>query len=186
MGKHDEGSTLRSLARPLLLLAMSLGVTLGARTAPVPASRPKPPMSAMPSMSVDWFASHARAGAMSTVAPSAMFTVQNFRFDLDGSALTQVDTARIEAGQSVAWEWVSGLHTVTSGTGYADPAAGQLFDQPMSTTSRIFVFQYDSGGVYPFFCRYDETSNMRGVVLVHTTVPTRPQSWGALKRRYAR
>ena len=61
-------------------------------------------------------------------APAATFSVGDFFFDNGGP--TQVDTAKIAAGESVLWQWVAGIHTVTNGTDSSDPNVGTLFDQP--------------------------------------------------------
>lgn len=116
-----------------------------------------------------WWAAHPRTGTPSTKAANATFTVTNFRFDLDGSGATQVDTARIEPGESVTWQWVTGIHTVTSGTGSTDPQVGQLFNQPIDSGSRQFTFVFEDPGTYRFFCSPHEFLTMRGVVVVSST-----------------
>jgi plastocyanin len=125
----------------------------------------------------DWFAAHPARGENSALAPSDSFLVASFYFDEnhDGFA-TQVDTARIVQGQVVLWKWVGGSHTITSGTGASDPQAGVLFDQPINSISPSFSFQFNSVGVFPFFCRPHEAFNMKGVVVVSAPAAVEPVS----------
>jgi len=123
-----------------------------------------------------YYAAHPARGATSFDVPSDSFLVQNFNFDenFDGAA-TQVDTAKIFEGQTILWKLVGGSHTVTNGTGSADPQAGTMFDQPLSSpgTTR-FTFQFNTAGTYPFFCRPHEGFNMKGVVKVQSTASVTP------------
>ncbi len=181
--------TLRSLARPLALLAVSLGAAVLLHPAlAAPRKAAGGGEGSMPGMNMSWFASHPRVGAMAATVlpPAATFTVQNYRFDLDANAATQVDTARILVGQVVAWSWINGVHTITNGTGDGDPNAGLLFDQPSQTGFTTFSYQFNTPGTYPFYCRYHGALfNMTGVIIVTAPVPTQKTSWGAVKRRYA-
>ena len=115
-----------------------------------------------------WWASHARVGVPSLGTPAATFTVSSNIFNLDGNTATQVDTARILVGETVAWQWVSGVHTITSGED-GDPDAGTLFDQPSTTTARQFSFAFTSTGTFPFFCRPHGFLQMKGIVIVSNT-----------------
>jgi hypothetical protein len=81
-----------------------------------------------------------------------------------------VDTAFILTGQSVLWRLFAGTHTVTNGTGSGDGSAGTLFDVPLQPGNSTFVFQFNSPGTFPFFCRFHEAFNMRGVVVVQDPV----------------
>lgn len=112
------------------------------------------------------YAAHPPVGERSAAPPAATFTVTSFRFDKDGSATTQVDTARIQAGETVLWQWVGGSHTVTNGTGAADPQAGTLFDQPSNSSTPQFSYLFTTAGTFPFFCRFHVGMNMKGVVIV--------------------
>jgi len=106
------------------------------------------------------------------------FTIEPSAFDTDHDAATQVDTAYIRPGESVFWILIQGLdegiHTVTNGTGSADPAAGTIFDIGIDPTDSTFVHQYDQEGTFPFFCRVHENLNMRGVVVVSNLVSAPP------------
>jgi plastocyanin len=112
------------------------------------------------------FKLHPPRAAVATSAPTDSFLAVNFRFDRDGSAATQVDTAHIVAGESVRFKWGTGFHTVTSGNGSGDQNSGVLFDKPMTTTTDKFDFEFDTPGEYIFYCQIHEGSNMFGVIEV--------------------
>ena len=173
----------RPSARGLLGLAALVSVLLAAvwlpqrsRGTPVAAAHDHGPMTAeaMERWSRAWYAEHPARGAASLSDPVDSFLVKNFAFDNGGAG--QVDTAKIFQGQTVLFKWVVGTHTVTSGTGDADPDAGVLFDHPSdaSLTNKRFSFQFDSVGTVPFFCRIHEFSNMKGVVIVRSLASVDP------------
>ena len=135
---------------------------------------------AMKRWSQSWWASHPRVGTASDQAPAATFTVANFIFDNDHNAGTQVDTVKILTGQTVLWQWVDGFHTLTNGSGASDPNAGTLFDQPSDPGHLQFSFTFNTAGKFPFFCRPHETFDMKGVVIVSSTIDVGPFSGGAL------
>lgn len=139
-------------------------------------------MAGMPGMSEDdmkrqlaaWYAAHPEHGAqVSTVTPSVTFNVGNFYFDTDGQpTATQIDTVHIFSGQWVAFNWVTGFHTATSGTS-SDPSPGQDFDVSMTSAANNFVHQYHGAGFQPFFCRiHDPAFTMRGMVQVTAPADT--------------
>lgn len=161
-------------AVPTLLVAATL-FTLGAHVSrvakPVTPARVPDGMEmsdeAMKQWLADWYAKHPAHGARIADGPAAdTFRVVSFRFDTDGKSATQIDTARIVAGQSVLWQWVDGFHTATSGAP-TDPVPGELFDFPMDPGNTLATFQFDTPGTYPFFCAPHGTFfNMKGVVVV--------------------
>ncbi len=135
---------------------------------------------AMQAEAAAYWAAHPRTGAAPGAAlgaPAATFTVANFEFD-DGTA-GQVDTVFITVGESVMWQWVSGTHTITSGTGSSDPNQGVLFNQPSDLNNQQFSFTFNSAGTFPFFCAFHELANMRGVVEVSESVGIGPSTPGA-------
>jgi len=73
----------------------------------------------------------------------------------------------IEAGDIVRWVWSAGSHTVTSGTGLADPDIGILFDAPLNSANTTFEFTFDTPGDYPYFCRPHVGLGMTGVIRVN-------------------
>jgi len=127
-----------------------------------------------------WYATHPRVGTSAVASDpellgaDATFSASGFQFNADGSTGTPIDTVHIDVGQTVLWQWVSGLHTITSGTGSTDPNVGLIFDQPLDTSNRQFFHTYTSGGTFPFFCSIHEGLNMRGVVIVNDPVGVPP------------
>jgi plastocyanin len=128
----------------------------------------------MERMDREWRATHpAPPLRRAAGVPVDTFLVAGVTFDANhDGATTQVDTVTIFQGETVLWKWVSGLHTVTDGTGAADPTAGSLFDQTIS--SGEFAFTFDDPGVVPFFCRFHEGLNMKGAVVVLSTADVAP------------
>ena len=167
-------------------LAAACAVWLGELPRPVDAAAPAHHVmsmtnTAMKRASDAWWTSHPRVGSAApqgTLA-AATFTVVNFRFDLDNNASTQVDTAKIQVGQSVLWQWVQGFHTVTSGTTAGDPQAGFLFDQPSDNAHTQFTFTFNTAGTFPFFCRIHDPF-MAGVVVVKSATDVGPRGGTAL------
>lgn len=72
----------------------------------------------------------------------------------------------INVGDTVRWVRSSGSHTVTNGTGSADPNVGNLFDAPLNSSNTTFEFTFTAAGDVPFFCRPHEFANMKGVIRV--------------------
>ena len=124
-------------------------------------------------MANSWWSTHARVGATSALPPAATFTVHDFYFDLDNNPAT-LDTAKILVGQSVQWQWVNGIHTITNGTGSGDPNEGLIFDQPSESSSPQFTFTFNSAGTFPFFCRFHEIDGMFGTVVVKSAAGVEP------------
>ena len=116
----------------------------------------------------DWYAAHPARGQSASASAADTFSVVNFAFDTDGSVATQVDTAKIQVGQTILWVLSAGVHTTTNGDGSVDPAAGTLWDQPLTTPGAEFSFTFADAGTYPFFCRPHEGFVMKGVVVVST------------------
>lgn len=126
-----------------------------------------------------WYAGHPRVGGGATaLGIDATFTASGTRFDADGSSGTAVDTVRIDVGQTVLWQWVSGAHTVTSGSGPSDPGAGLVFDQPLTSANPQFLHTFDGAGTFPFFCSPHAGFGMRGVVVVEEVVGVSPLPGG--------
>jgi plastocyanin len=123
----------------------------------------------------DWFATHPRVGVSAAKRTAdAVVNASGFRFDADGNAGTAVDTVKINTGESVQWVRLDGSHTVTNGTGFADPNAGTLFDAPLNAVDDEFIFTFEQPGTYPFFCRPHEAFTMKGVVVVSSPTGVTP------------
>ena len=94
----------------------------------------------------------------------------------DSVSGTSVTT--ISAGTTVQWNFSGSVpHTVTNGTGAADPVAGTVFDVPLSGSNPTFAHTFNAPGTFPYFCRPHETFGMTGTVIV--TVPASVVSVGA-------
>jgi len=123
-----------------------------------------------------WWASHPPVGMQSAGPPAATFRVGSFFFDNDDNLATQVDTARITVGESVLWQWVDGVHTITSGIDNNDKDAGALFDQPSASGAQQFNFAFTTTGTFPFFCRPHDFLQMKGIVIVSSTTGVDPHA----------
>jgi plastocyanin len=121
----------------------------------------------------DWYAAHPRHGQASAGAPVDTFSVFAFGFDNDGNQGDGIDTAFVFAGETVLWKFLNGSHTVTNGTGAADPGVGTLFDQPVNVVNQEFPFEFSTAGTVPFFCRPHE-GLMSGVVVVSSPTDVIP------------
>jgi plastocyanin len=174
-----RSSRTRNDSRRLALLF--LGVTVGAILVLSAERAPSAPQSTHANMGTaagamteesmvrwvhDWFATHPARGQNASAAAADTFTTNGLAFDTDGNNATQIDTARIQTGETILWRWTSLAHTTTNGDGAADPAAGSLWDQALTPTSPQFSFTFTAPGTYPFFCRPHEGFNMKGVVVV--------------------
>ena len=122
----------------------------------------------------DYYAIHPRVGVNRVGGVGVTVNVVSFRFEADGNPGTQVDTVKIAVGETVTWQFGSGSHTVTNGTGFADPQAGTLFDQPINSVQTSFTFQFDNAGLVPYFCQPHVGFNMKGFVLVKSTSGVTP------------
>ncbi len=109
-----------------------------------------------------------------TTVVGATVNVGGTTFDADGNIETQIDTVKINVGETVGWQWVEGIHTITSGTGSEDPNAGLLFLQPMDFKNYEFFFTFNSAGVVPYYCSPHELFDMKGVVVVSAPVGVTP------------
>ena len=105
------------------------------------------------------------ASVLHVMANADTFVLTNFRFDTDGLA-TQIDTARITAGQTILFRRSAGTHTVTSGAP-GDVNAGSLFDLPIDAGHLEQPVSFATTGTFPFHCRpHGSGFNMKGVVIV--------------------
>ena len=123
----------------------------------------------------NWYAQHpVRGGTFAAAADT--FLVISFRFDNDGSAATQIDTAKIRTGESVLFKWSDGDHTTTSGSP-GQPGQGSQWDHPIDglPANQEFTVTLDTPGTYPFFCiPHGSFFNMKGVIVVTTPADVTP------------
>lgn len=94
------------------------------------------------------------------------------------------DEITINLGDTVEWHWSSLSHTVTNGTGAADPDAGTLFDAPLNGSSPVFSFTFTATGDYPYFCRPHEPMGMTGIIHVVDETAVDPAALGNIKALY--
>lgn len=93
----------------------------------------------------------------------------------------------INVGDTVIWTSGPGSHTVTNGTGSADPTAGTLFDAGIGGFDPpTFQHTFTSVGVVPYYCRPHEVFNMRGTIRVQapTSTPSAPALRATLSAPY--
>lgn len=74
---------------------------------------------------------------------------------------------QIFQGDQVQWNWIEGIHTVTSGAS-SDPGdnPGALFDALSTQAQPVFIYQFDDPGLVPYFCIPHEDMGMNGTILV--------------------
>lgn len=83
---------------------------------------------------------------------------------VDSISGTNITT--IAPGTLVRWVRQQGNHTVTSGSGPSDPAAGVLFDGTINSGSTLFEFTFLAVGAYSYFCAPHFSNGMVGTVNV--------------------
>jgi plastocyanin len=90
----------------------------------------------------------------------------------------------ISEGDTVRWTWVDGIHTTTSGDpGTCTPDG--MWSAPLDAGNPSFEVQFDSAGLFTYFCMPHCSLGMTGEVLVEPAVPVEPTTWGTLKAIYA-
>jgi len=102
---------------------------------------------------------------------TALYTIQalDHTFDSDGSAATVHDTLIVPVGATVRWQLVTGIHTLTNGTGSSDPLAGSKFDLLMTPSADHFDSTFTTATTLNFFCSFHEP-DMSGTLIVQNPV----------------
>ena len=90
----------------------------------------------------------------------------------------------ILVGDTVRWEWSDGVHTVTSGTGAADPDSGLLFDALLYSAAPVFEVTFPEVGWVDYYCQPHESFGMTGSIFVEAPTPTEESTWGRVKRLF--
>lgn len=110
---------------------------------------------------------------------TALFVIQalDHTFDSDGSSATVHDTLIVPLGATVRWQLVTGIHTLTNGTGSSDPQAGTKFDLLLTPSADHFDSTFQAPTTLNFFCSFHEP-DMAGTLIVtgSTGVPETPAS----------
>jgi len=73
------------------------------------------------------------------------------------------EVVTLNPGDQVRWT-INGSHTITSGTGPADPLVGDLFDETVSNT--VFTRTFNDLGSFDYFCRIHFSMGMTATVNV--------------------
>lgn len=123
-----------------------------------------------------WLATHPeKRGDETVVAGGPTVNAVNFRFEADGSALTQIDTVHVSVGETVTWHLQQGvLHSVTNGIDSSDLNAGSMFNAILQAATPNFSFTFNAPGIVPYFCSPHELSDMKGIVVVTQAVGVTP------------
>jgi plastocyanin len=122
----------------------------------------------------------APAGVLAEVYEVQMTTV-DFEPQFVPSELT------IRPGDSVRWTNTDPFldHSTMSGTGSADPAAGELWDSGILRLGQWFEYTFDETGSFEYFSVPNEVEGMFGVVNVRNGTDNEPEivvtTWGAIK-----
>jgi len=128
-----------------------------------------------------WFAKHPETQSAKPLAdPVDTFFAGDYYFDNNGDQANGPDTAFIQPGDAVMWQWVGGSHTTTNGTDPEDPLAGTIWDAHLNSSLTSYVQIFPSEGTYPFYC-VPHFSYMYGVVVVQQAVAVRPLDGAAAR-----
>jgi len=121
-----------------------------------------------------WFAKHPETQSARPLAdPVDTFLAGDYYFDNNGDGVNGPDTAFIQPGDAVMWQWVAGSHTTTNGTDPDDPNAGTIWNHNLNMASPSYVQVFPNEGTYPFYC-LPHFFYMTGVVVVQQAVAVRP------------
>jgi plastocyanin len=102
-----------------------------------------------------------------TPARTAIHTVNQSNLTFSPASVNVVE------GDTVRWVWTSLSHTVTNGTGSADPQVGALFDAPLNSVTPTFQYVFTTAGTFPYFCRPHEGFGMKGTIVVDIATDVR-------------
>jgi plastocyanin len=90
----------------------------------------------------------------------------------------------VRKGDTVRWEWVGGVHTVTSGVDLEDPKYGVAFNQPVDADHPVFEYVFTEVGEYPYFSEPALALGVAGTIEVQIGTSVDSQTWGKLKRLF--
>lgn len=127
--------------------------------------------------------------AVVPAASAKLVTVQMTTVDFEPRFVPAEIT--VEPGDTVRWINTDPFlleHAVSSGTGEADPQAGDLFASGMLRSNEYFEYTFDVTGDFDFFSPPHEFEGMFGVVHVTTILDTggriETSTWGRLKAQF--
>lgn len=105
------------------------------------------------------------------VSPASAATVNIDVSDFwycDSSYNNGVCETQIDIGDTVHWDWVSGIHTVTEcGADCDNPTGSPLFDSGIQAASSTYEYTFNTPGTYLYFCEVHPLS-MRGRIVAGT------------------
>jgi plastocyanin len=93
----------------------------------------------------------------------------------------------VQPGDTVQWINADPFlldHGVTSGTGAADPKAGELWDSGTVRSGEVFEHTFQDTGDFEYFSRPHEFAGMFGVIHVTNSLPVpevKTSTWGKIK-----
>ena len=116
--------------------------------------------------------------------PDFIIEAQDVTWEADGNPLTEIDTLTVPLGSTVRWHLVTGIHTLTNGHDSGDPAAGTTFDYLLNEVNPDFDSTFTAPDTLDFFCYFHEPSMLGTLIVSRNGTPTRPMTWGEVKRRY--
>jgi plastocyanin len=83
-----------------------------------------------------------------------IITVQDFNFS--------PISLNANVGDTIVWQWVSGVHTTTSTT---VPASASTWDQPITSTNTSYSYKITVAGTYNYQCTRHAAMNMVGSII---------------------
>lgn len=98
--------------------------------------------------------------SLSSYSTKWVVTVANFQFS--PSSLPSVSP-----GDTIRWEWVSGIHTTTS---TSVPGGASTWDAPIDATNTVFEYPTTAAGTYNYNCMHHPS--MTGSFTVTGVLPT--------------
>jgi plastocyanin len=105
-------------------------------------------------------------------ATNHIVTVADFQF-------TPKDI-NVNVGDSVTWQWSSGVHTTTSKT---IPVGASSWDDPMTASSTTFTYKVTVAGVYDYVCTLHEAFGMIGSITASDVLPVVLNDFGVMETK---
>lgn len=109
---------------------------------------------------------------------------------VDGEPTFVPASITVEAGDTVRWvnTDLHLEHSVTSGSGSADPGSGVDFSSPLLRLGEYFEHTFPFSGDYEYYSIPHEYEGMFGIVHVGTATPVptlETSTWGKLKQGFS-
>ena len=131
--------------------------------------------------------------ALLLLAPAALAEVHEVQMTTEGFEPRFVPAElRVRPGDTVRWTNTDAFHdhSTVSGTGSADPHAGELWDSGILRLGQSFEYTFESAGTFEYFSLPHEVEGMFGVVIVSdgTDIPggsVEVSTWGKIKTGFS-